>query len=275
MNIGLPHTCLKRGPRAAKESALPLGLIDPPPSGKRADGVRRRIQGGSLRNPSSAQTKVAGLLLNAQEEERTRIARELHDDIGQTIALFGAELRRTALLLEGTSKEGDAQLKELQDKIRSLGHRVSTLSHQLHSSELEFLGLAAAVKGLCRDFSEQYGIQVVYRCMAVSRGLNTDIELNFFRLLQEALRNVVKHSHADKVEVVLYETDGCLCLKFVDDGEGFDTHQPCETPGLGLTSMRERMCLLGGSFEIRSKREIGTRIDARVPLCHVRRIHRC
>jgi signal transduction histidine kinase len=270
MSTGLAQPDVKQRLRGANKLALPIRLVDPPSSNKRADSIRGTIQDDL--NVKSARLKVARLLLNAQEAERSRVARELHDDIGQAIAILSMDLQRTAFLLKGKSKEGDAQLKDLQDRIKFLGNRVKNLSHQLHPSALEYLGLAAAANGFCNEFCERSGIQVAYECIGISQGLSTDIALNFFRVLQEALRNVMKHSQADQVEVALYETGGYLCLTIADNGEGFDSDQAFENPGLGLTSMRERMCLLGGSFEIRSKPGIGTTIDARVPLLNIGRM---
>jgi signal transduction histidine kinase len=252
---------MHRGTRGSIESAFPGGVLK-----KTADGVRVGIHNSKRRKSETADLTLAGRLLVAQEVERAHIARELHDDIGQSIAIVSMQLDRFGLLLNGASKEADDQLNDVCKKMRLLGQRVHTLSHQFHSSQLEVLGLAKSAKSLCREFSEQFGVQVNYRFSRISQDLSTDIAVSLFRVLQEALRNVTKHSCAKKVEVELYETGGRLCLKCSDDGEGFDYDSRFDSPGLGLISMRERMCLLGGSFEIWSKRGFGTRIEARVPL---------
>ena len=260
----LAQLVAEQGLGSLKESTLPVRLVERSGSGK-LPWVSGGIQNNKQRKLRVARLELAGRLLNAQEVERARIARELHDDIGQSIAMLSMQLQMTALILKGASKEGVAALEDLHRKMGLLGDRVTAMSHQLHSSELELLGLATAAKGLCREFSERYGIQVSYRCGRISEVVDIDIATGLFRILQEALRNVTKHSHAKNVKVDLYEVDGSLCLKCVDDGEGFESNQAFEGLGLGLTNMRERACLLGGRFKILSRRGFGTTVEARVP----------
>lgn len=210
-----------------------------------------------------ARLELAGRLTTGQELERTRIARELHDGIGQSLALFSIELEKARQAVRGLSTVGDARLKELSGKIKELGQRVSSLSRQLHSSELELLGLSIAVKGLCRDSAEQFQFAVNCVCLDVPDSLDSDIALALFRVTQEALHNVAKHGEAHNVDVVLRGSDKRLCLRIVDDGAGFDLQGKTANSGLGLISMRERMRLIGGEFAIRSKPGCGTTIEAR------------
>jgi PAS domain S-box-containing protein len=217
------------------------------------------------RQEEAARLELAQRLINAQEEERAHVARELHDHIGQSLALFSMELEKTRLILTGLSPDSDARLANHCCRLKDLGRVVGNLSHQLHSSELELLGLAAAVKGLCREFSEQYQVKVNCACSNVSENLCADVSLCLFRVMQEALNNVAKHSRAGKVDIKIHGTLHSLRLIISDNGVGFAQTNAMARPGLGLTSMRERLHLLGGKFTITSKPGVGTRIEATVP----------
>ena len=201
-------------------------------------------------------------LMTAQEAERARIARELHDGIGQSLALLSIQLQRAGQ--PAASGKKNLGIDELCAKLKQIGHQVSRLSHQLHSSELEFLGLAVAVKSLCREFSEQYHIRI--GCVTdISSDLDNDVALGFLRVVQEALHNVTKHSRAVRVDVALTSVGDELLLSIEDDGIGFDSKQVRNTAGLGMISMRERMHLIGGDFHITSQPNGGTKIQARAP----------
>ncbi len=209
-------------------------------------------------------TELSRRLMTAQEAERRRIARELHDGIGQSLALLGIQLQRADQ--PTASGKTKPRLSDLCKKVKEIGTQVSRLSHQLHSSELEFLGLEVAIKSLCREFSEEYGFKVDCVCQNVPEELESDVALCLLRLVQEALHNIAKHSHATLVQMELSGSPRDLFLTLSDNGEGFDLSGVRSTAGLGLVSMRERMHLLGGSFEITSKPGCGTKIQARVPL---------
>jgi PAS domain S-box-containing protein len=213
-----------------------------------------------------AHTDLSRRLMTAQEAERTRIARELHDGIGQSLALLGIQMQRAsqpATLRLGKKSPG---LQELCGKLKEIGTQVSRLSHQLHSSELEFLGLAVAVKSLCREFSEQYRIKVECVCTEIPEELDNDVALCFLRIVQEALHNVAKHSRASIVYVEMCGAANHLSLAIADDGVGFETSKIGKTAGLGMVSMRERMHLIGGEFTISSQPGGGTKIQAKAPL---------
>jgi PAS domain S-box-containing protein len=212
-----------------------------------------------------AQLDLAQRLVNAQEAESSRVGRELHDNIGQSLALFGMELERTRLALSGLSPDNEARLDRLCHKLKVLGRDVGNLSHQLHSSGLEMLGLAVAIKTLCREFSEQYHVQTRCNCSGVPRNLPADVSLCLFRVLQEALQNVAKHSQATMVNVEVYEGSGFLRLSISDDGVGFAPNIAKAKLGIGLISMRERLHLVGGKFIIAAKPGSGTRVEATVP----------
>ena len=204
--------------------------------------------------------ELGGRLLNAQEEERRRIARELHDNIGQELALLAVQIQRSS------QANRPSQISDLYDKVKEVGTKVSRLSHQLHSSELEFLGLGVAAEGFCRDFSQQYSVEVRCTCRDVPRHLDPAIALSFYRILQEALHNVAKHSRAALVTVGLARIGKELVLTVTDDGIGFDVEESRFASGLGLISMRERMHVIAGRLLVFSKPGQGTKINAAVVL---------
>jgi PAS domain S-box-containing protein len=209
-------------------------------------------------------TELSRRLMTAQEAERGRIARELHDGIGQSLALLGIQLQRAGQL--SASGKKNPGVAELCTKVKEIGTQVSRLSHQLHSSELEFLGLAVAVKSLCREFSEQYGTEIDCSCTRIPGELDNDIALSLLRVVQEALHNIAKHSRASSVTVHLTGDGQQLALSITDNGIGFEVGRIRTARGLGLISMRERIHLVGGQFDISSKPGAGTKIQARVPL---------
>lgn len=204
-------------------------------------------------------------LMSAQEAERTRIARELHDGIGQALALLGVQIERAGQVSGGGGKVAPA-MSDLCRKVAEIGTQVSRLSHQLHSSELEFLGLVVAIKSLCREFSEQYRISIDCICTEVPPMLDHTIALGFLRVVQEGLHNIAKHSRASQVRVELKRHAKDLILTLTDNGVGFNREKVHETAGLGMISMRERMQLMGGEISIESQPGGGTRIHARAPV---------
>lgn len=212
-----------------------------------------------------ARSELARRLIIAQEEERSRVARELHDGIGQELALLGIQLQRAA---STSTKPGQIYpaIQKLCSNVTAIGLQVSRLSHQLHSSELEYLGLSVAITKLCREFSEQYTIKVTCTCTNIPAQLDNDVALGFFRVVQESLHNIVKHSHAKDVEIEVTGGFEELTLLVRDNGFGFDLRESKAAAGLGLTSMRERMRLIGGEFAIESSPGVGTTVRAQVPL---------
>jgi len=209
------------------------------------------------RQTEVARADLSRRLMNAQEAERARIARELHDGIGQSLALLSVQLQRAGKPTSSERKSPD--IAELCGRLKQLGHQVSQLSHQLHSSELEFLGLGVAIKSHCREFSEQYHIKVECVCTEIPSDLDNEVALGFLRVVQEALHNVAKHSRATQVRVEMTYSEGNLVLVISDNGGGFDQEKVRHAAGLGMISMRERMHLIGGE----SGPDQGTRIHAR------------
>jgi len=207
------------------------------------------------------QMRLSGMLINAQEDERKRLASELHDDFSQRLALLSMGIETAAELVPKAPERANQQLHDLLNSASELGSDLHTLSHRLHSSTLERLGLVAGVGSFCKEFAAQQGVQVSFTHNGVPHSVPPKVSLCLFRVVQEALRNVKKHSGASKAQVVLDLVDGCLHLSVSDDGTGFDPHDPACNHGLGIFSMEERARLIGARFEIRSAPRRGTQID--------------
>jgi PAS domain S-box-containing protein len=218
------------------------------------------------RKAEKARLELAQRLVNAQEQECARVGRELHDGIGQSLALLSIELQEAKMALAGRSRSSDARFDRLCNKVRDLGQAVGSLSHQLHSSGLEFLGLASAANALCREFSERYRVETRCDSASVPHDLSPNSSLCLFRVLQEALNNAAKHSQAKSLTVVFCVHAKSLRLSVYDDGIGFDSKTTTARRGLGLISMRERLELVGGEFTITSKPCAGTHIEALIPI---------
>jgi PAS domain S-box-containing protein len=213
----------------------------------------------------AALASVSGKLIEAQEQERRRIARELHDDIGQRLALMGIEL---AQLQQSSSSPSEfpGRIGKLQMQTSEIAADVQSLSHELHSSKLQYLGLAAALRGFCQEFSEQQTVEVDFKTHDLPTPLSPDISLCLFRVLQEALHNAAKHSGVLYFEVRLWGTPDEIHLTISDSGVGFDVEATKASRGLGLISMQERLKLLNGTLAIESQLQRGTTIHASVPL---------
>jgi PAS domain S-box-containing protein len=209
---------------------------------------------------SSARTK----LIEVQEQERTRIARELHDDIGQRLALLIVELDQLRNAAD-LPAEVRGRVGDLRKQSSEMAADIQSLSHEMHSSKLEYLGVAAAMKSFCREFGEKQKVEVDFKTYDLPAPLPRDISLCLFRVLQEALHNSAKHSGAGSFEVRLWGAPDELHLTVRDSGAGFDSEAAKESRGLGLISMEERLNLLNGTFSIDSQPNRGTTIHARVP----------
>jgi len=210
-------------------------------------------------------TNLSGKLIEAQEQERTRIGRELHDDIGQRLAVVAIELQQLhedpLVLPEVRSRTG-----ELYKRVSDIAADVQSLSHELHSAKLQYLGIAAAMRGFCQEFGEQQKVEIDFQTHDLPSPLSPDISLCLFRVLQEALHNSAKHSGVRRFEVRLWGTADEIHLTVRDSGTGFDREAAKESRGLGLISMEERLKLVNGTLSIESKAKRGTTIHARVPV---------
>jgi len=220
----------------------------------------------ALHEAETARRELARQLTTAQEKERTRIARELHDDIGQSLAILRIQMLRAGQPVSGMVGKRHPTIPELCESLRLLTDKVSKLSHQLHSSELEYLGLEVAVQSHCRQFSQQYKIAVECSCENIPTDLDALLALSVLRIVQEALYNAGKYSEAKSIQVAVHGSPSELSLLIGDDGVGFDPEEAKLSAGLGLISMRERVHLAGGEFKITSSPGEGTCIVARIPL---------
>jgi PAS domain S-box-containing protein len=203
-------------------------------------------------------------LVEAQEQERARIARELHDDINQRLALLAVQLEQVRENNVDLPSEVLSTMQELQKQTTEISNDVQAISHDLHSSQLEYLGIVAGMKSWCKEFAERQKMEIDCR-HDVRSTLPREIGLCLLRVLQEALHNAAKHSGVKRAEVELSEHSGEIRLTIRDLGKGFDVEAARQGRGLGLTSMRERVRLVNGTIDIQSKLMGGTIINVRVP----------
>jgi signal transduction histidine kinase len=223
---------------------------------------RKRKQ---LRIARHAQSELSGLLINAEEHERGRLARELHDDFSQRVALLSLGLETVAETIPQSPQEADRQLHDLMNSANELGADMHTLSHRLHSSTLESLGLVPGVTALCKESQGQNGARVNFEHGEIPRSIDPDTALCLFRIVQEALRNMKKHSGADRGDVKLEIDRNMIHVSIRDNGAGFDQRSVAHN-GLGVRSMEERAHMLGGAFKVHSRPGGGTQVEAWVPV---------
>jgi len=222
------------------------------------DITQRKLAEAALAN-------VNRRLIEAQEEERTRIARELHDDFAQRLALLAVELEQ---LHKDPPDLPEVRrlVGELQKQTTEIATDIQTLSHELHSAKLQYLGIATAMRSFCQELGEQTKVKIDFKSHDLPSPLSPDVSLCLFRVLQEALHNSAKHSGVRHVEVQLWGTSDEVHLTVSDAGIGFDSEAAERSQGLGLTSMEERLKLVKGTLSIESQPKRGTTIHARVPL---------
>jgi len=200
-------------------------------------------------------------LIEAQEQERTRIARELHDDINQRLALLAVELEQ----VRENPTEPEARLLELQRKTQEIANDVQALSHELHSAKLEYLGAVSGMRSWCREFAERRKMEIEFKSSEGLTSVSSDVGLCLFRVLQEALHNAARHSGVGRVEVQLSEHAGEVHMVINDQGRGFEIERAMQGKGLGLTSMQERVRLMRGKIYIRSTPMAGTTVHVQLP----------
>jgi len=231
---------------------------------RRAEQALRTSEGALRRSYAEVQD-LAGRLITAQESERRRIARDLHDDLSQKLTLLGLEIGRLALR-PPASLEAVAHLaQELSERTGNIAGDVHRLSHDLHPARLDIIGLVPALEGLCREVSQQYDRRIEFRHRKMEHPIPSAHALCLFRIVQEALHNVVKHSGASSATVRLIPTPSGVRLRVADRGAGFDATVRAGE-GLGLLSMRERVHFAGGRIALRSAVGRGTRIVVNLPI---------
>jgi PAS domain S-box-containing protein len=210
--------------------------------------------------------KVSGQLIEAQEKERSRIARDLHDDICQRLALLSVELEQAKRSSDGTPAATKQRLQEIQQHCSEIANDVQSLSHQLHSSRLDYLGIVAAIRGFCKEFAKQHEVEIDFKDEEVPAHLPKDVSLCLFRVAQEALQNALKYSGTSWFAVEMRGTSEEVQLVVKDAGAGFDVEEARRNRGLGLVSMQERVNLVHGRLSVESKPGAGTKIVAAVPV---------
>ena len=211
-----------------------------------------------------ALSTISQKLIEAQEQERSRLARELHDDINQRLALLSIELEQLRDEHQDLPPSLRGRISELQQQTAQLSMDIQTLSHELHSSKLDYLGVVGAMTSWCREFGARQKLEIDFKSHDVPTAPH-DISLCLFRVLQEAVHNAAKHSGARRIQVRLAENSGEIHLIVSDLGKGFSVEAARQGRGLGLTSMRERVRLIGGTIVIDSKSLAGTTVHVRVP----------
>ncbi|HKO60758.1 MAG TPA: ATP-binding protein, partial [Pyrinomonadaceae bacterium] len=235
----------------------------------RIDGEPRTLLGFAIDVTESKEFEavlkdLSSRLINAQEEERRRVARELHDDLNQRMAILSIELEQ--LGKPNRSASLNTRLQSLQTKAQQISADIHQLSYKLHPSKLDHLGLAAAIKGLCQELSSARKLDVEFAQSGFPANLPEEVTLCVYRIAQEALRNCVKHSHALGARVSLENTGKEVRLTVADTGRGFDPDSNSMRKGLGFTSMHDRLRIVGGKIQIHAKPNIGTRIVVSVPV---------
>jgi signal transduction histidine kinase len=227
---------------------------------------RVRVRTADLRQSQQELRALSGRLLLAQETESRRIARELHDDLNQGLALLSVEMELLGQNPPESAGQLGGRMLELTARVRQLSSSVHALSHGLHPAKLEQLGVVSTVRGLCRELAQAHGLEIEFMDHQIPEVIAPDTALCLYRLAQEGLRNAIKHSGAQHVSVDLTGSADAISLRIVDDGVGFDPRLIQGKEGLGLVSMRERVIHLDGEITINSRPSTGTRIDVWLPL---------
>ncbi|MCP3469505.1 histidine kinase [Bradyrhizobium sp. CCGUVB1N3] len=217
-----------------------------------------RSKESALRTSYEQLRYLAGRLIHAQDEERQRIARELHDDVGQRVASLSIGLSSLRRRLPDSPDTTRAELARLQRMTVDLAEDMRDLSHGLHQGVLEHAGLPEALRERCEEITRGSNTSIDLDVAEGCTEVRDDVKLCLYRVAQEALRNIAKHAHARTGRISVAREDGQIVMKIADDGEGFDANASGSQCGLGLLSMRERVRMLGGTFEIKSAPQAGT-----------------
>jgi signal transduction histidine kinase len=215
-----------------------------------------------LKATRNSMGQLSGRLIQAQDEEKVHIGKELHDDICQSLAVIGYKLDR---LLETLPAAAQAKVLGISESIRQLTEDINRLSNQLYSLTLKDLGLAVALRTLCASLADNRGIKVQFRYTPISAALDYRVSLTLYRVAQEALSNIRQHSRASHASVELLREANEILLRISDDGVGFDPAFSLIANGIGLASTEERLKSIGGSLLLRSRPGQGTVVEARSP----------
>jgi PAS domain S-box-containing protein len=256
--------------RTASSTDRPVWVLNEGTPRFRHDGVFDGFAGGCIdvtERRANEQTlrELGRRLVAAQEEERQRIARDLHDNLNQRVALLSMDIEHLAMKPPAAESFLRKKLMDLHEKTAEIASEIHNLSHELHSTKLEVLGLVAGIRGLCQEFAAE-DLHATFADSNVPDALPPDLALCLFRVAQEALNNVSKHSGSTEAHVTLFGEPDAIVLRVTDEGRGFDVAGARESGRLGLVYMRERLRAIGGELAIYSARDIGTTVEARVPL---------
>jgi len=249
---GSVHWIAGRGQVIMDESGEPLRMV-----GVNMDVTERK-------QAEEALASMTRKLIAVQEQERARIGRELHDDINQQLALLAIDIEQLREHPRDSAAEISSGLTEIRDRVTAIAADVQSLAHQLHSPQLEILGIVAAMRGFCRELAARQKVAIDFTDDNIPKRISHEVSLCLFRVLQEALHNAVKHSKVRHYDVRLAYSAGEVHLTVSDRGTGFDTRTAMGSGGLGLVSMRERVRLVNGTITIDSERQRGTSIHVRV-----------
>ena len=208
---------------------------------------------------------LARRLLQAQEDDRRSVARELHDGLNQTLAMLGVEVSIALEQIPPSARSARRQLHQIGVRVEQLSEEVRQISHRLHPALLEHLGLVSALRSFCSEFEESRHIDVQFTCEGSAGQIPFPIAACLYRIVQEALSNAAKHANPKEVIVALALNENEIMLSIADNGCGFDVIQPGRHSGLGLVSMEERAQIVGGRFSIDSHIGAGTKIEIVVP----------
>jgi len=226
----------------------------------------KRTSESALRESRDQLQVLAGKLSTVQEEERRQLARELHDDLSQRLAVLAIDTGKLEKQFQADKQAGKKPLQKIREEIIKLSSDVHSLSRQLHPSIIDDLGLVDAMRSECESFSHREGILVDYTLERIPSDISKEVSLCLYRVMQESLRNIAKHTQAKQVEVILQYEDNEILLQVKDQGGGFDPLQLPKKVGLGLASMKERVRLIQGKISLRSEIGQGTTVEVRIPV---------
>jgi PAS domain S-box-containing protein len=230
------------------------------------DVTERKRAEQALQESQQELRALAGRLIHAEEAERKRISRELHDDLSQQLAMLAFDTGSLILTPPASVEEMKKPLRNLQTRVVQLSQDVRRISHGLHPSILEDLGLVAALSELCEEFSAKVGVEVMFEQEAVPNALPVEIASCLYHVAQESLHNVVKHAHASQVRLRATGSAEGIHLYIYDNGVGFDAEAGRSRHSLGIVSMKERVRLVQGEVSIHSQPGTGTEVKLFVPL---------
>jgi PAS domain S-box-containing protein len=250
-----------RGKVLVDDDGTPVRMV-----GVNADITKRKQAEEQLMQRSRQIRALAGRLMSAQEDERRRLSRELHDDLSQEIAALSVAISNLKRKRPATTEQIVAELDQLHQQTNELTDHIRQLSHELHPPALEHVGLKLALETYASQFQRQEGIDIEFAAHLKSERLPFDISVCLYRIALEGLRNIVKHSNAKNASILLEENNHSLTLEIADKGVGFDLREARSGSGLGLVSAEERIRLLQGNFEIRTAPNKGTTLTATIPL---------